>query len=596
MFPVAAAAAAGWLILFVLLLAAPPPPPGRRRAGAGDPAPVHQGDEPPAVVSLLAGRLGRFGFGATLLDLAARGWFRLSPPARHAGAAGHAGASGPTGPGQAGGAPGTVMCVVCAEPPDERLTPYEQRVVAHVGLRAGADGEVPGPALAEGFAGGEAEFMKEFREEVDADARRRGLTRSRLSPGRIVVLCVLLFVPAGTLLAAIDPAHRKAAWAYLGFSYFFAFGLTVKTGTSRRCSAAGRAARSRWRQAVARRPGGGGRLEAYAAALGVAPDAVAVFAPAGQDLLWSSYRGSWQQIAVEKNTWPWPKAVVIVLVIIFGPILYLVAVFWLFAHGMAGTAERVIGLTAAAAVGFAAWVATRSAQPRVAEFDGQVIRQMFVKGGDDSPDEYHVLVDDGVRATAWDFSVGSVPYRRLTPGTFVHVRVDLRSKEHAAVEPVGPPAVARPLAGVAAQQQRASHGGLPNPADLVPADDAGWVLGGPVAGEHIPNPAGQTVTWQAAGRDQLMLTVIVRQARPPLGPRPLPGAWPVPGTAGGYLLDGRAWLYAGPLVMIISIRGQVAAGNEACLAWLLPRTEARLHHWLAGTVADGETDDRSVSG
>ena len=52
-------------------------------------------------------------------------------------------------------------------------------------------------------------------------------------------------------------------------------------------------------------------------------------------------------------------------------------------------------------------------------------------------------------------------------------------------------AVARPLAGVAAQQQRASHGGLPNPADLVPADDAGWVLGGPVAGEHIPNPAGQ---------------------------------------------------------------------------------------------------------
>jgi hypothetical protein len=358
MVSVAAAAAAGWLILFVLLLTAPAPP--SRRRGAGGPAQVHQGDEPPAVVSLLAGRLGRYGFGATLLDLAARGWFRLSPPAH------------------VGGAPGPLICAVSAEPPDERLTPYERRVVAHVGLRAGAAGEVPGPALAEGFAGGEAEFMKEFREEVDADARQRGLTRPRLSRGRIAVLCVLLFVPAGTLLAAIDPAHREAAWAYLGFSYLIAFGLIVRTGTSRRCSAAGRAARSRWREAVTRRPGGGGRLEAYAAALGATPAAVAV------------------------------------------------------------------------------------------------------------------------RATAWDFSVGSVPYQRLAPGTFVHVRVDLRGKERVIVEPVEPAAVARPLAGVAAQQQRASHGGLPNPADLVPADDAGWVLGGPVAGEHIPNPAGQTTDDRSA--------------------------------------------------------------------------------------------------
>jgi hypothetical protein len=429
MFPVAAAAAAGWLILFALLLTAPPPP-SRRRGGAGGAAQIQQGDEPPAVVSLLAGRLGRYGFGATLLDLAARGWFRLSPQAH------------------LGGASGPVMCVVCAEPPDELLTPYERRVVAHVGLRAGAAGEVPGPALADGFAGGEAEFMKEFREEVAADARQRGLTRSRLSPGRIAMLCVLLFVPAGTLLAAIDPAHREAAWVYLGFSYLIVFGLTVRIGTSRRCSAAGRAARSRWREAVTRMPGDGGRLEAYAAALGAAPAAVAVFTPAGQDLLWSSYRGGRQQIAVE--------------------------------------------------------------------------------GGDDSP------------------------------------------------------------------QQRASHGGLPNPADLVPADEAWWVHGGPVAGEHIPNPAGQTMTWKAAGRDQPMLTVIVRQARAPLGPRPLPpGAWPVPGVTDGYLLDGRAWLYAGPLMMIISTRGKVAAGNEAGLAWLLPRAEARLHLWLAGTVASGDTDDRS---
>ena len=42
--------------------------------------PVVAGDEPPAVVSLLAGRLDSTGYPATLLDLAARGWFGLAEP------------------------------------------------------------------------------------------------------------------------------------------------------------------------------------------------------------------------------------------------------------------------------------------------------------------------------------------------------------------------------------------------------------------------------------------------------------------------------------------------------------------------------------
>jgi hypothetical protein len=45
----------------------------------------------------------------------------------------------------------------------------------------------------------------------------------------------------------------------------------------------------------------------------------------------------------------------------------------------------------------------------------------MVKGGDESPDEYHVAIDDGAREQAWDFSIGSEPYRQLPPGTFVHV-------------------------------------------------------------------------------------------------------------------------------------------------------------------------------
>ena len=61
----------------------------------------------------------------------------------------------------------------------------------------------------------------------------------------------------------------------------------------------------------------------------------------------------------------------------------------------------------------------------------------------------------------------------------------------------------------------------------------------------------------------------------------------------GYLLDGRAWLYLGLLMMIISIRGTAAAGNEASLTWLMPRAEARLRHWLAETATAGDTGDRS---
>jgi hypothetical protein len=94
------------------------------------------------------------------------------------------------------------------------------------------------------------------------------------------------------------------------------------------------------------------------------------------------------------------------------------------------------------------WLARRSVPPPYAEFDGQVIRQWMVSGDDDSPDEWHVAVDDGTREQAWDFSVGSEPWRRLTPGTFVHARVNLRDRpdpeervevRHAADARPGPP-------------------------------------------------------------------------------------------------------------------------------------------------------------
>jgi hypothetical protein len=44
-------------------------------------------------------------------------------------------------------------------------------------------GAVPGTALDTGFENGEDEFRKPFRDEVRADARGRGLLRSRMGRG-----------------------------------------------------------------------------------------------------------------------------------------------------------------------------------------------------------------------------------------------------------------------------------------------------------------------------------------------------------------------------------------------------------------------------
>jgi hypothetical protein len=84
-------------------------------------------------------------------------------------------------------------------------------------------------------------------------------------------------------------------------------------GASQRPSAAGQAVLERWhaaadatRRGEAASYGGDARTAAYAAALGRAPGVVAVFAAPGRNVVWSSYRGSWQQLPVETNTRPWP--------------------------------------------------------------------------------------------------------------------------------------------------------------------------------------------------------------------------------------------------------------------------------------------------
>jgi hypothetical protein len=261
-----------------------------------------------------------------------------------------------------------------------------------------------------------------LREEVDAEARRLGLTRSRLSGRRIGLLLLLLFVPASALIPVA--AHGRGL-AYAGGLYFVGLWVAVGVGVSRRRSASGQAVLDHWRSAVtasggpaspAASGGGGGRTVAYAAALGAAPAALAVFAQGSTNVAWSSYRGSWQLLEIETNTWSWPWGCAVSLAIGVGPVLYFAAAIWLGTHGMVLLAEEMVGLVVAAGIaGGLVALARRAALPRVAEFDGQVIRQWMVKGDSDSEDEYHVAIDDGTREKAWDLSIGTERYRRLPP-------------------------------------------------------------------------------------------------------------------------------------------------------------------------------------
>src|SRR5262249_28609513 len=155
------------------------------------------------------------------------------------------------------------------------------------------------------------------------------------------------------------------------------------------------------------------------------------------DVAWSSYRGSWRLLEIETSPWSWSRGCAIPVAITLGPILYFAAAIWLGTHGLALLAKEMVGLIVVAGLvaGLVA-LARRTTVRRFAEFDGQVIRQWMVKGDSDSEDEYHVAIDDGTREKAWDFKTGSEPYRRLTPGTFVHARVNLRHREDVTVEPV----------------------------------------------------------------------------------------------------------------------------------------------------------------
>jgi len=443
LFILAAAAAAGWLALWAVLA-------GRTSPGTapaqGEVPPRPAGSEPPAVVSLLAGRLAALGYPATLLDLAARGWFRLEPRAD-----------------------GRVMCVLGEHRPGSELTAYEHRAYTQLVTRACGRPDVPAEALSDGFAGtptgrdgtmksGRDAFMEAFNREVTEDSRRRGLSRPRLTEAAGCLLWLAALVPAIALGLALRADRGYAYWVpFAGFVMLCALtGVAVK---GEKLTPAGRAALRAWRAsctvpattgpaaaryaaarygggatAGARMPAGWPRREiAYAAALGRARAAVKLFSPANgkpAKAIWSGYSGQWRQITIgDPQPRSWIQAggtglavLAVVLAALLPPTLATAVI----AHGELRAAA--FGMLACDVLIAVRLLAKDAAVPGFAEFDGLVVEAWTEEesGENSSTTHWCLAIDDGVRDQAWAFSVTAGQYRTYTAGTLVHAQVDPR--------------------------------------------------------------------------------------------------------------------------------------------------------------------------
>lgn len=289
-----------WLVLLGVLAVI-------SRARRPDPAPASielGGDEPPAVVSMLANgwEVGREAVPATLLDLAARKIVSID-------------AAGPDHYVVRVPAKGSAKVA-------GNLLPYEEQVLDHVRQLAGPDGTVPGEALTTGPEAESARWWKSFASAVNKDARARGLSRGRWSGWMTALLSMTAFAPAvlTALAVVVLPNNRSSdsdnpIGAFIGLVIIVWGVLVAIPGKMRaeRDTGRGREVAARWLglrvylhqdQAFAEAPPAAvavwDRYLAYGAALGVAAAAVRAL-PLGAEsdrVAWSAYGGRWRMVRI----------------------------------------------------------------------------------------------------------------------------------------------------------------------------------------------------------------------------------------------------------------------------------------------------------
>ena len=295
----AAIALAAWLLLLGVFAVA-------TRARTPDPGPEAlelPGDEPPAVVAMLTDdwAVGREAVPATLIDLAARKILAI----------------------ESVGLDRFVIRLRSAASTPTDLTPYEDQVLDHVRSLAAADGTVPCEALTTGPEGESKGWWSRFEKSVVADARDRGLSRSRWSRWMLVVLGATALVPAALAALALvfvppqdNAEEENPVGAFIGLTamgWFPLMALPRKLRAERE-TPAGREAAARWLGLREHLEASGGFTEAppaavviwdrflsYGAALGVAAGAVRAL-PLGSESdteAWSHYGGRWRTVHID---------------------------------------------------------------------------------------------------------------------------------------------------------------------------------------------------------------------------------------------------------------------------------------------------------
>ncbi|MFD8088011.1 DUF2207 family protein [Kitasatospora sp. NPDC059722] len=281
-----------WLAAFGLALVA-------TRNGAVHAAPATQefgpAPERPAVVALLTNRWRSVDHAAaaTLLDLAARGLVEVRQPADD--------------PVQ------STVHVTGTDADTGDLTPYERRVLARITEQAGAAG-APIGAIAFRAQERASSWNGALRKEIVAEARLRGLSRSRFAPLLSGALAVAAFGPGVLLgLGGLTGGHNIRAAIVVGvlpsvpLMYLLTRALgerATRLGLERAGHWAGVQAWLRAHEDFAPLPPASvavwDRYLAYGAALGVTTRTSRLlgFDAGDKRRVWSSYGGAWRPVRI----------------------------------------------------------------------------------------------------------------------------------------------------------------------------------------------------------------------------------------------------------------------------------------------------------
>lgn len=435
--PLLAGAAAGVVSWFAILgVIALGKRPNRPEPG---PETTDLGDEPPAVVNLLASgfRVTTEAVPATLLDLAARGHVLIEL------------------------VPGGRDLIRLRPRRDEQLTPYEEQVLSHVEAVA-EGGIVPAAAITTGPQDASRRWWHAFRERVIADAQARGLSRNRWDAATVGALWLaglaVAFVYAAASRFDSDVAFG-APESVVVFAGLVGMGALLVAITGSRSQAdvpEGLAAAGRWlgtravlahNEALRRVPPSAvatyGRHLAHAAAMGLAGATTSGLPLGAEDDhdAWSPEGGRWHRVRVRyprfRPAWGLEPRVAALLAAVWAlPAALLFVWVWPFTWPVPepgfpeevtrwiGRVKAGLGAASAAALGGAAWVlvqtvadlgARRTVRGTVVRLRSRPVVKVNPYRKRDKR-RWYVALDDGSSEQLLAWSVRPSLYQRLTQG------------------------------------------------------------------------------------------------------------------------------------------------------------------------------------